>query len=65
MQARRANIIAEGLVAGVVAHIAIALVLILSDLVAGRWLFYTPTLAGRAARSRPARPSCWPTPAFI
>jgi hypothetical protein len=47
MQSRRANIIAEGLVAGVVAHIAIALVLILSDLVAGRWLFYTPTLVGR------------------
>ncbi len=47
MQARRASIIAEGVVAAVVAHIAIALVLILSDLVAGRWLLYTPTLLGR------------------
>ena len=47
MQPRRAGIIAEGLVAGVVAHLAIAPVLILADLVAGRWLFYTPTLVGR------------------
>lgn len=46
MEARRANIIAEGLVAGVLAHLAIALVLVLTDLFSGRWLFYTPTLVG-------------------
>jgi hypothetical protein len=46
MQARRANIIAEGLVAGVLAHLAIAIVLVLADLFAGRWPFYTPTLVG-------------------
>jgi hypothetical protein len=46
MQARRANILAEGLVAGVVAHLAIALVLVFSDLFAGRAVLYTPTLVG-------------------
>jgi hypothetical protein len=46
MEARRANIIAEGLVAGVLAHLTIAVVLVLADLFGGRWLFYTPTLMG-------------------
>lgn len=46
MKARTAGTIAEGLVAGLVGHVAIALVLVFSDLVAGRWLFYTPTLLG-------------------
>lgn len=48
MKPRTAGIIAEGLVAGVVAHVAIAAVLVLSDLVAGRHLFYTPALLGSA-----------------
>lgn len=47
MQARTAGTIAEGLVAGVLAHMAIAVVLALGDLFSGRWLFYTPTLVGR------------------
>jgi hypothetical protein len=46
MQPRRANIIAEGLVAGALAHLAIALVLVFSDLFAGRGVLYTPTLVG-------------------
>jgi hypothetical protein len=47
MKAKTAAIIAEGLVAAVVAHVTIALVLAVADLFAGRWLFYTPTLVGR------------------
>jgi hypothetical protein len=43
---RSANILAEGLVAGILAHIAIAVVLAFADLFAGRWLLYTPTLVG-------------------
>jgi hypothetical protein len=46
VEARRASIIAEGLVAGIVAHVTIAFVLVVSDLFAGRWLLYTPTLVG-------------------
>ena len=46
MEARRASIIAEGLVAGALALVAIALVLVMSDLFAGRWLLYTPSLVG-------------------
>ena len=46
MEARRANILAEGMVAGILAHITIALILVLADLFAGRWLFYTPSLVG-------------------
>jgi hypothetical protein len=46
VQAKRANIVADGLVAGILAHVAIALVLVFSDLFAGRWLLYTPTLVG-------------------
>ena len=61
MKARTASIIAEGLVAGVLAHIAIALVLGLADLVAGRWLFYTPTLLGRVMLDG-AGPGCQVAP---
>lgn len=46
MEARRANIIAEGVVAGLLAHLAIALVLVLADLFTGRGLLYTPMLMG-------------------
>lgn len=46
MQARTATRIAEGLVAGVVAHVAIAFVLGLADFIAGRWILYTPALLG-------------------
>jgi hypothetical protein len=51
MKARTAGIIAEGLVTGVVGHIAIALVLVFSDLVAGRWVFYTPAVLGTSLLS--------------
>jgi hypothetical protein len=47
LKARRANVVAEGLVAGILAHLAIALVLVVADLAGGRWFFYTPTLVGR------------------
>lgn len=47
MEARKAKIIAEGLVAGVLAHLTIALVLLVADLSAGRWILYTPTLIGK------------------
>ncbi len=61
MQASRANIIAEGLVAGILAHVAIAFVLIFSDLFAGRWLFYTPTLVGSVLLEG-SRQGCQVTP---
>jgi hypothetical protein len=46
MRTRTATIVAEGLVAGVLAHLAIALLLLVADLLAGRGAFYTPALLG-------------------
>jgi hypothetical protein len=46
MQAKTARVIAEGIVAGVIAHLGIALVLLVADLVAGRWILFTPALLG-------------------
>ena len=46
MQAKPARIVAEGLVAGVVGHLGIALILIIADLSAGRWVLFTPALLG-------------------
>jgi hypothetical protein len=43
---RTAVIIAEGLVAGVVAHLGIALILAIADLLTGRSLLFTPNLLG-------------------
>ncbi|HEX6104686.1 MAG TPA: hypothetical protein VFZ26_03835 [Gemmatimonadales bacterium] len=48
MRTRTSAIVAEGLVAGLLAHLAIALVLIVGDLAAGRALFYSPMLLASA-----------------
>ena len=71
MQARTATRIAEGLIAGVVAHVAIAFVLGAADLIAGRWILYTPALLGsvlleggeQGCRIPFGRPAFWPIPA--
>jgi hypothetical protein len=46
MQGKTATRIAEGLVAGIVAHVAIAIVLGVADLIGGRWILYSPALLG-------------------
>ncbi len=46
MTPKRARIIAEGVVAGILGHLGIALTLMIADLAAGRWILFTPALLG-------------------
>jgi hypothetical protein len=48
MQAKTALVIAEGVVAGLLAHLAIAVVLLIGDLVSGHPALFTPALLGGA-----------------
>jgi hypothetical protein len=46
MKTKTAVTVAEGVVAGVVAHLTIAVVLVIGDLVSGRTALFTPALLG-------------------
>jgi hypothetical protein len=48
MQTKTAYLVAEGVVAALVAHLAITVVLTVGDLVTGRGVLFTPTLLGTA-----------------